>query len=666
MAGELLRLRIGVDGSTVIPDTMAQASKAVAIRSSQMAEDFAKSMDGVASGANDFGRSMTVIEKKAEYSMLQARESVRGLGEQIGVQLPKMVSNFIAEVPQIGSMMSAAFSAIAVVSLIQVLMEVPAAFEKISASVTGWDETAKKAYDHQLDLNRQYIDQLKETERAQRDLNIVGKTGSDEKRITLANERDDVKRNQEELRVGQVQVAKDMARMAELEEQTGFHIRDLLNPGMRLFVNHVEGAGDEMDKLKKRIESTTEANVKLDLAIKKAQGQTLPKAGAEVSAEVQKEAQKAAEERAAIEKRFRDVNQQIELEHQQAALKQVQDANKAADDDAKKAGETQIAIREEYAKHLLAMGEISIDEFTMVMADAENDRYALQQKFDGKSEAAAVEHQRRLAAIVADGKEQQLRVDQKAADDATRILEEQKREGKKIWDDAVRDAMEAGEKRIRDEQKRRAEGDRLFAQQVAKQRQTLQQVDVLFNQHIMNWVTGQQTLKQSLEQSWNAIATNAIGNLAKMAEQELLAHLMHKQLAKEGVLVDAKAAAASAFRNVMRALPFPADIILAPIAAAGAFAGVAAFGSFDQGGIVPNTGMHMLHKKEMVLDPMLSSGMQSLIMNGGGGKQSSRGGDVVLHYNASGAGRPDDHKKNAKQIVQIIKREQRRGALPSA
>jgi hypothetical protein len=92
---------------------------------------------------------------------------------------------------------------------------------------------------------------------------------------------------------------------------------------------------------------------------------------------------------------------------------------------------------------------------------------------------------------------------------------------------------------------------------------------------------------------------------------------------------DAGHAAASAFSWVMQDVPFPANAIIAPIAAAAAFVGVMAF---EQGGIVPQTALAMVHQNEMVLPAGLAHGMQALISNGGAGSK-----DTHYHIDARGA-----------------------------
>lgn len=156
-----------------------------------------------------------------------------------------------------------------------------------------------------------------------------------------------------------------------------------------------------------------------------------------------------------------------------------------------------------------------------------------------------------------------------------------------------------------------------------------------------------------MAESWNSIVMSVIENLEKMAEKWIahelavtLAHLAGNQArvasdaaaaeesdsisaaqAFKQVFRDAGVAAAHAFRSVMGALPFPANVIVAPIAAAGAFAATMAFAAFEQGGLVPNTGLAMVHGGEMVLPSALSQKVQ----NWTGSNTTNQGGDVHIH-----------------------------------
>jgi hypothetical protein len=84
-------------------------------------------------------------------------------------------------------------------------------------------------------------------------------------------------------------------------------------------------------------------------------------------------------------------------------------------------------------------------------------------------------------------------------------------------------------------------------------------------------------------------------NMSKAFEhlgEEMIQHALTNLLQMSAIdrkkeLMDAKAAAKSAFKWVMQDVPFPVNAVLAPIAAAGAFAGVMAF---EQGGEIPGSG----------------------------------------------------------------------------
>jgi hypothetical protein len=75
-----------------------------------------KAFQPAAEAAEDAGERMGT-------SMREARGEVRLLGEEVGIRLPRHVGNFLAELPGVGPAMSAAFSATAVLFLIQALVE---------------------------------------------------------------------------------------------------------------------------------------------------------------------------------------------------------------------------------------------------------------------------------------------------------------------------------------------------------------------------------------------------------------------------------------------------------------------------------------------------------------------------------------------------------------
>src|SRR5260370_41816162 len=93
-------------------------------------------------------------------------------------------------------------------------------------------------------------------------------------------------------------------------------------------------------------------------------------------------------------------------------------------------------------------------------------------------------------------------------------------------------------------------------------------------------------------------------------ESELIGLAIHKSLADQHKLVDAK----KAFRGAYAAttdIPIIGPV-LAPIAGATAFAAVMAF---ERGGIVPKDTLAMLHRNEMVLPAHVSNDVMNAVEN---------------------------------------------------
>jgi hypothetical protein len=77
------------------------------------------------------------------------------------------------------------------------------------------------------------------------------------------------------------------------------------------------------------------------------------------------------------------------------------------------------------------------------------------------------------------------------------------------------------------------------------------------------------------------------------------------------IILDAKGAASGAWHWVMATIPFPLDLVLAPAAAAGAFASTMAFA--EEGGIMPADMPVYAHAGEMILPEHISTPLQGVI-----------------------------------------------------
>lgn len=107
-----------------------------------------------------------------------AQMAASGLAQTIGIQLPQSVSKFLASSQTIGPLLAGAFSAVAVIGMIQALSQLPALFEKLSGAITGWDAVSKKAYENFLEGNKKAVEAAEEFRLKMIEVQGTGLTGS--------------------------------------------------------------------------------------------------------------------------------------------------------------------------------------------------------------------------------------------------------------------------------------------------------------------------------------------------------------------------------------------------------------------------------------------------------------------------------------------------------
>lgn len=228
----------------------------------------------------------------------------------------------------------------------------------------------------------------------------------------------------------------------------------------------------------------------------------------------------------------------------------------------------------------------------------------------------------------------------KAAVDAEVLTEEQ---GKKrldaIWAEEAKAAQDvaAKEKKAHDDAK-------------AAITKEINDVTAAVNRGVISWIQGQQTFAQAAREVWQKIEADAINAILKIGEKWLIEHVIMaaiskifglddgtsaaatKKAAAAAVAVNADAAWATAdvFLQAIEHIPFPANLAAAPALAALTHGEVLSISAFEQGGIVPSTGIHKLHENEMVLDNNLSTFIQNSVTNNTE-SGSRRTGDLHVH-----------------------------------
>lgn len=170
------------------------------------------------------------------------------------------------------------------------------------------------------------------------------------------------------------------------------------------------------------------------------------------------------------------------------------------------------------------------------------------------------------------------------------------------------------------------------------------------------WIRGTQTFGQAWAHAWQGIIITTASGVQQTLMQMALLTLAGKANAAKEILTDAKVSASHAFKWVMASVPFPANAILAPIAAGTAFAANLAFASAANGwDKVPRDQFAMVHKNEMVLSAPIAGVIRELpqmVQSSRGGSEPTnvppmRLGDIHIH----GAQDPDAVANKVRKVV---------------
>ena len=96
----------------------------------------------------------------------------------LGIQLPQALEKYAARMQGLQPLMTSAFKIAAVIGVIEVLEQVPRAFDKISGAITGWDEKAKEAYGDFIQLNRNAVQEAEQLRLKIGEIKTIGKSGT--------------------------------------------------------------------------------------------------------------------------------------------------------------------------------------------------------------------------------------------------------------------------------------------------------------------------------------------------------------------------------------------------------------------------------------------------------------------------------------------------------
>ncbi|HXB74014.1 MAG TPA: hypothetical protein VNY05_37595 [Candidatus Acidoferrales bacterium] len=161
----------------------------------------------------------------------------------------------------------------------------------------------------------------------------------------------------------------------------------------------------------------------------------------------------------------------------------------------------------------------------------------------------------------------------------------------------------------------------------------VQDVSGAFQSGFSQWEAGHKRFTVAMAEGFRHMADSMIQSLLRISTQVLLNLAIEEITGKKTQLINAKKAASGAWASASD-LPSPLNVIVGAAEAAVAFAGAM---SFDLGGVVPRTGMNLVHGGERVLTERQNTSFERLVGGDGGG-----GGGDQYHFHQAPGSSPHD------------------------
>ena len=219
-------------------------------------------------------------------------------------------------------------------------------------------------------------------------------------------------------------------------------------------------------------------------------------------------------------------------------------------------------------------------------------------------------------------------------------------------------------------------------QSESKFTQALKQESQQLNNALASWITGHETLANAMKQAWSSIATDAVKYILQVTEKLIMQEVVMKAInalmggggqdqataaaakkmaaAATDVQADAATASADVFAQAIEGIPFPANLIAAPLLAETTHTEVTGIAALETGGQVTATGPYVLHEREGVLtstqmDLLRSSSGNTSVTSSASANTRNNHIEVHVHGSPGGLTHGD--------IIKAVKTGIRRGEL---
>src|SRR5579864_7283725 len=142
---------------------VGQLSVDLVARTASFTGDLGKAAQGARGSFNDIKKSAKDAGDGVGGSMRDARASLALLGDEVGITIPRHLRSFIVSLPGVGEALNAAFSSVAVIALIGLLVEG-------AKKLYEFSQAAQKAYEKIREESQKTIEQA---ERETRELQLA-------------------------------------------------------------------------------------------------------------------------------------------------------------------------------------------------------------------------------------------------------------------------------------------------------------------------------------------------------------------------------------------------------------------------------------------------------------------------------------------------------------
>ena len=664
---------------------------------------FNEGVSGASQNLADFNEGVTKAGAAAggasesfeefDHSTTKARYSAQLLGRELGIPIPRALSSIAAQSAALGPIMEAMLP-LAVLGIgIDLIVKLAGKLGGFVDDIGGWSAKTKSEYAVIAAENEKLYQSYEHVAEEIDHISNIGATGFEasirkEGETATAIARVNAEINKQKAALEQ---AKTLG--AQAPGLKGLWGGDLTAeeafkgiPTIEANIQRLTVVLRDLTQVKKPTEAADTANTAAKDSEKRAQDQA-----------------KAAE--AAIRTQEQDLNRRNEanLQGRNQAIQSAEEYEKVIEKIQHEGAEQQLKAAESNERGLEQITRRRT-KFILDAAKEQHHAYEEDQKLDEIHMQAQVEHEKRLFDIEkerldAEVEAGQITVRQKIAQlqqiaDAEHAVTLDSLNQKRANVDAGDPRKDANERAKIDAQIE-AETDahdkkmaQLSAEAIkemeAPYKQFFQQVSGQFNSFVDGIVVQHQKMRQAAQQLWRGLESDAINAILKVAEKYIEQHLVmaaaHKIFQATNKAVDVAAAAAhnaanatqaesdigvsaaEVFFEAIEAIPFPANLVAAPAAAADVWASgqpyvaaASAAGGWDMpsGGPFPMIG----HSREMMLPEKHADTIRNL-------GESGSGHTFVFHQ-APGSS-PDNVRQSTRAFVEQIRKAARQGLLTPA